>query len=230
MRATTDVSIEQLGSLCSINAKHIRLTLASKFCKLACTFACLQCTSHKRSLDVHEWHGSFHGQDAQFLMTSVIGHVFSLDFLPQFQSWEVDPKDLFFAGTKKSEANPKACPLPEPCTGCPPLPALPFLNMQPITGLSLISILPFDGTSRLVHKASQGVTTALLPVVAWLPQGLYATHANYLRTSRVHNRHTCTHPSHLLVGLPRLSQHFRPALVPNRQPRFRAAGYGLPNA
>lgn len=44
-------------------------------------------------------------------MTSVIGHVFALDFLPQFQSWEVDPKDLFYAGTKKSEANPKACSL-----------------------------------------------------------------------------------------------------------------------
>jgi DNA topoisomerase III len=41
-------------------------------------------------------------------MTSVIGHVFSIDFLPQFQSWEnTDPKDLFYAGTKKSEANPK---------------------------------------------------------------------------------------------------------------------------
>ena len=68
----------------------------------------MQATSHRRSLDVHEFQGQFQGQEAQFLMTSVIGHVFSIDFLPQFQSWEnTDPKDLFHAGTKKSEANPK---------------------------------------------------------------------------------------------------------------------------
>jgi DNA topoisomerase III len=59
-------------------------------------------------MDVHEFNGRFLGQPTEFIMTSVIGHVFSLDFLPQFQSWEnTDPKALFFAGTKKSEANPK---------------------------------------------------------------------------------------------------------------------------
>ena len=41
-------------------------------------------------------------------MTSVIGHVLSIDFPPAFQSWETtDPATLFAAPTLKSEANPK---------------------------------------------------------------------------------------------------------------------------
>jgi hypothetical protein len=65
-------------------------------------------STHRRGLDIHEFHGSFRGEPAMFKMTSVIGHVFALDFLPQFQSWEgTDPQKLFFAGTRKSEANPK---------------------------------------------------------------------------------------------------------------------------
>lgn len=70
----------------------------------------LQATSYRRSLDVHEFEGDFQGTPVLFRMTSVIGHVFSLDFLPQFQSWEKDPKELFFAGTRKSESNPKVGP------------------------------------------------------------------------------------------------------------------------
>lgn len=41
-------------------------------------------------------------------MTSVIGHVLSIDFPPAYQSWEkTDPASLFTAPTIKSEANPK---------------------------------------------------------------------------------------------------------------------------
>lgn len=69
----------------------------------------VQAESYRQRLDVHEFEGCFHGQSVLFRMTSVIGHVFALDFLPQFQSWEgTDPKSLFHAGTRKSEANPKA--------------------------------------------------------------------------------------------------------------------------
>jgi DNA topoisomerase III len=65
-------------------------------------------TTYRHGLDIHEFQGSFCGIPALFRMTSVIGHVFALDFLPQFQSWEgTDPQKLFFAGTRKSEANPK---------------------------------------------------------------------------------------------------------------------------
>ncbi|GAB4821904.1 hypothetical protein N2152v2_008950 [Parachlorella kessleri] len=42
-------------------------------------------------------------------MTSVIGHVLSIDFPPAYQSWEnTDPATLFDAPTVKNEANPKA--------------------------------------------------------------------------------------------------------------------------
>lgn len=64
----------------------------------------------KRSyLDVHEFNGNFKGIPARYKVTSVIGHVFSVDFPPRFQNWETtDPKDLFQAPVIKSEANPKA--------------------------------------------------------------------------------------------------------------------------
>ena len=48
------------------------------------------------------------GRNATFRVTSVCGHVFSIDFEDQFNNWEkTDPAELFSAGTKKDEANPK---------------------------------------------------------------------------------------------------------------------------
>ena len=48
--------------------------------------------------DVYEFNGQFpgggghRGVDAHFKMTSVCGHVMSLDFLPQYNKWDsVDP-------------------------------------------------------------------------------------------------------------------------------------------
>ena len=41
-------------------------------------------------------------------MTAVIGHVYSIDFPQQYNSWEkTDPNDLFEARTIRLEANPK---------------------------------------------------------------------------------------------------------------------------
>ena len=41
-------------------------------------------------------------------MTSVCGHVFSIDFEARFNNWEkTDPAELFVADTKKDEANSK---------------------------------------------------------------------------------------------------------------------------
>lgn len=66
--------------------------------------------SRRGQLDVHEFDGIFLGRPAHFKMTSVIGHVLSLDFLPQYQNWETThPASLFDAPTRKSEANPKVC-------------------------------------------------------------------------------------------------------------------------
>ncbi|XP_039127587.1 DNA topoisomerase 3-beta-like [Dioscorea cayenensis subsp. rotundata] len=66
-------------------------------------------SSRKSSTDVHEFDGTFMGFDVHYKVTSVIGHVFSLDFPPSYQNWEVtDPMDLFQAPVLKSESNPKA--------------------------------------------------------------------------------------------------------------------------
>uniref|UniRef100_A0A8C3LPF1 DNA topoisomerase n=1 Tax=Chrysolophus pictus TaxID=9089 RepID=A0A8C3LPF1_CHRPC len=58
---------------------------------------------------VHEYTGSFIGQSANFKMTSVCGHVMTLDFIGKYNSWDkVDPAELFSkAPTEKKEANPK---------------------------------------------------------------------------------------------------------------------------
>ena len=64
--------------------------------------------SRRGALDIHEWDGQFKGQRAQYRMTSVIGHVYSLDFPPAYNSWDrVDPLELFDAVPVKQESNPK---------------------------------------------------------------------------------------------------------------------------
>jgi len=59
---------------------------------------------------VHEFSGRFLNKfNAHFKVTSVIGHVFSTDFYPEYQSWEtVDPLSLFDAPIRKIEANANA--------------------------------------------------------------------------------------------------------------------------
>ncbi|OZJ02901.1 hypothetical protein BZG36_04922 [Bifiguratus adelaidae] len=57
---------------------------------------------------VHEWNGTFQGQPAKFKFTSVTGHVYSLDFTAEFNSWDVEPTRLFAANTKKLEAGGKS--------------------------------------------------------------------------------------------------------------------------
>lgn len=46
---------------------------------------------------MHEWSGVFQGQSVWFKMTSVCGHVMSLDFPGKFNNWDrVDPVSMFF--------------------------------------------------------------------------------------------------------------------------------------
>lgn len=60
-------------------------------------------------MEVHEFDGSFRGTSVRFKVTSVIGHVLSIDFPPKYQSWDTtDPFELFEAPTIKNESNPKA--------------------------------------------------------------------------------------------------------------------------
>ena|SRR3989338_5544903 len=66
-------------------------------------------TKGGKGTPVHEWSGRFMGMPANYKMTSVIGHVYSLDFTDAFQNRSsVDPSTLFAATTIKKEANPKA--------------------------------------------------------------------------------------------------------------------------
>ncbi|KAK9856828.1 hypothetical protein WJX84_005321, partial [Apatococcus fuscideae] len=65
--------------------------------------------SRRAALDVHEFEGRFRGAPAHYKVTSVIGHVLSIDFPAKYQSWETtEPSTLFDAPTIKSESNPKA--------------------------------------------------------------------------------------------------------------------------
>lgn len=57
---------------------------------------------------VHEWTGNFKTESVNFKMTSVCGHVMSLDFTGKYNNWDrVDPVDLFSCATEKKEATPK---------------------------------------------------------------------------------------------------------------------------
>ena len=61
-----------------------------------------QCRRRKSlcsACDVYEFEGSFSpckGATARFKMTSVCGHVMSLDFLPKYNKWDrVDPVSIY---------------------------------------------------------------------------------------------------------------------------------------
>ena len=57
---------------------------------------------------VHEYSGQFNNEPAKFKMTSVCGHVMTLDFHHKFNNWDaVNPQELFTATTLKKEANEK---------------------------------------------------------------------------------------------------------------------------
>ncbi|BBM98000.1 DNA topoisomerase III [Marchantia polymorpha subsp. ruderalis] len=68
-----------------------------------------QMNTRRSFLEVHEFDGNFRGSNVRYKVTSVIGHVLSIDFPPKYQNWDTtNPFDLFDAPTIKSEANPKA--------------------------------------------------------------------------------------------------------------------------
>ncbi|KAL4719029.1 hypothetical protein ACJJTC_001219 [Scirpophaga incertulas] len=70
-----------------------------------------KCTTNKASNSacaVHEWNGTFKNEVVRFKMTSVCGHVMSLDFTGKYNNWDkVDPVELFSCPTEKKEAVPR---------------------------------------------------------------------------------------------------------------------------
>ncbi|XP_021888952.1 DNA topoisomerase 3-beta isoform X1 [Carica papaya] len=68
-----------------------------------------QMTTRRGSTEVHEFDGIFMEFSAHYKVTSVIGHVFSVDFPGSYQDWTAtDPIDLFQAPIRRTETNPKA--------------------------------------------------------------------------------------------------------------------------
>ncbi|EAS05803.2 DNA topoisomerase I (macronuclear) [Tetrahymena thermophila SB210] len=62
---------------------------------------------YSKYLPVHEFEGQFKGNRVLFKVTSVAGHVYSLDFQKEYDQWnKVNPINLFSAKTIKVEANP----------------------------------------------------------------------------------------------------------------------------
>lgn len=53
------------------------------------------CTSRKGfngACSIHEYKGKFNGENVNFKMTSVCGHVYSCDFVGKYNNWDkVDP-------------------------------------------------------------------------------------------------------------------------------------------
>nr|CAG4647659.1 EOG090X00WU [Moina brachiata] len=70
-----------------------------------------KCSSRKGNngtTSIHEWDGTFIGKKVKYKMTSVCGHVMSLDFNGKYNNWDsVDPVQLFTCPTEKKETNPK---------------------------------------------------------------------------------------------------------------------------
>lgn len=46
---------------------------------------------------IHEWPGKFLNNQVRYKMTSVCGHVMSLDFIPKYNNWDkTDPVFIIF--------------------------------------------------------------------------------------------------------------------------------------
>ncbi|XP_055017755.1 DNA topoisomerase 3-beta-1, partial [Boleophthalmus pectinirostris] len=84
-------------------------SLAQSIAKILSKGSCSSRKGLNGACSVHEFIGSFQGQNVRFKMTSVCGHVMSLDFTGKYNNWDkVDPAELFSkAPTEKKEANPK---------------------------------------------------------------------------------------------------------------------------
>ncbi|CAI7993512.1 DNA topoisomerase 3-beta-1 [Geodia barretti] len=86
-------------------------SLARSLAEILSKKQCRRRKSDCSACDVYEFEGIFPpgggGVRVTFKMTSVCGHVMSLDFQPQYNKWEqIDPVDLFDAETMKKESMP----------------------------------------------------------------------------------------------------------------------------
>ena len=85
-----------------------RPSLAASIANILSDKKCSSKKGFNGACNVHEWSGNFMGSSVRFKMTSVCGHVMSLDFPAKFNNWDrVDPNELFTCPTEQKEATPK---------------------------------------------------------------------------------------------------------------------------
>ncbi len=83
-------------------------SLAQSIAKILSNNQTVSRKGFNNACSIHEWSGKFMNYgNCKFRMTSVCGHVMSLDFHSKYNSWDkVDPSELFNAETLKKEATP----------------------------------------------------------------------------------------------------------------------------
>ncbi|KAF7997780.1 hypothetical protein HCN44_009178 [Aphidius gifuensis] len=83
-------------------------SLAASLANILSNGSCSTRKGINGSCSVHEWVGQLKSETVIFKMTSVCGHVMSLDFIGKYNNWDkVDPAELFTCPTEKKEAVPK---------------------------------------------------------------------------------------------------------------------------
>ncbi|KAI0984676.1 hypothetical protein GJ496_001660 [Pomphorhynchus laevis] len=81
--------------------------LAETIAKVLSEKRCSSRRGFNGACHVHEWNGHFENRQCLFRMTSVCGHVMSVDFTGHYNKWDaVEPIELFHAPIKKKETNP----------------------------------------------------------------------------------------------------------------------------
>ncbi|KAH9643715.1 hypothetical protein HF086_001825 [Spodoptera exigua] len=83
-------------------------SLAQNVANILSNGKCSTTKASNNACNIHEWHGTFKNEQVRFKMTSVCGHVMSLDFTGKYNNWDkVDPVELFSCPTEKKEAMPR---------------------------------------------------------------------------------------------------------------------------
>ncbi|KPJ18846.1 DNA topoisomerase 3-beta-1 [Papilio machaon] len=83
-------------------------SLAQNLANILSNGKCSTTKGSNGACSVHEWNGTFKNEPVRFRMTSVCGHVMSLDFTGKYNNWDkVDPVELFSCPTEKKEAMPR---------------------------------------------------------------------------------------------------------------------------
>lgn len=83
-------------------------SLAGSIANILSDHKCSTKKGFNGACNVHDWNGHFMGSAVKFKMTSVCGHVMSLDFPAKFNNWDrVDPSELFSCPTEQKEATAK---------------------------------------------------------------------------------------------------------------------------